>query len=579
MKKLILFSLCLATILNIHLEAFSNRFAYDERPEAYGVRTSCAYNQCLNCAKYDIEKENNGDIKNIANYAAMFTKNLEHDSTTGIATESGQQNFEILVQATKDGQQSTYNSITRHAGAGKFVNPQASAAWSLIGRDNSLTPVALPPTLDSEWAGADIAEVLLQAICRSVSFSDYGTGTGTDVDPINGGSITQNACRVLNAFGASYHGPRDGGIVTPAVLFRGNAPACAVGPYGSQFIWQNLHRLNLANAIVKQYVPIASNKEFGVTWQHFVDLQNGLTPVPYGPGDFSGERYSINGRDIATSVHNDLAVDFPLQAFNIVLNNNFPWAPNLPYYNGDMPNEKPFATMGPQDVATLIGGISVQALKNAWAHKWRASLRLRPEAMAGLIHQVVVSEENPYGLNNTIFGTLNGINFMQWIKSYNLTQTPYNAANGTYLLAQMYPEGCPAHPAYPAGHATFVSAGVTIIKALIDDTALFKDYLTPVVPDPNDPTQLVPLSDGSENLLTVGGELDKLAANIAMARDFAGVHYRADGDNGILLGESVAIQFLMDWAATYAEETFAGFELTKMDGIRIRITANGVTVI
>ena len=46
--------------------------------------------------------------------------------------------------------------------------------------------------------------------------------------------------------------------------------------------------------------------------------------------------------------------------------------------------------------------------------------------------------------------------------------------------------------------------------------------------------------------MTVGGELNKLAANIAMGRNFAGIHYRADADHGMRLGERVAIACLQD---------------------------------
>ena len=76
--------------------------------------------------------------------------------------------------------------------------------------------------------------------------------------------------------------------------------------------------------------------------------------------------------------------------------------------------------------------------------------------------------------------------------------------------------------------------------------------------------------------MTVGSELDKLASNIAAGRNFAGIHYRIDADKGMELGEAVAIKFLQDRAACYTEETFSGFELTKIDGTRIRITAENV---
>ena len=70
--------------------------------------------------------------------------------------------------------------------------------------------------------------------------------------------------------------------------------------------------------------------------------------------------------------------------------------------------------------------------------------------------------------------------------------------------------------------------------------------------------------------LTLGGELNKLAANVAMARNFAGIHWRTDYTNSILLGEEVAIRMLMDLKMTYNED-FQGYTFTKFDGTRITV--------
>jgi hypothetical protein len=195
--------------------------------------------------------------------------------------------------------------------------------------------------------------------------------------------------------------------------------------------------------------------------------------------------------------------------------------------------------------------------------------------MAGLIHRAKVTGTNPFDLDSSIFGELAGIDLLAWVQDYNSQQ---GVDADTYLLSQEFPEGSPVHPSYPAGHATFSAAAATIVKAFFDDTELISTYTTPVKPNPSDPTELVALTEEEGALLlTVGGELDKLASNIAIARDFAGVHYPYDAYESLILGEKVGLKVLQNWAAIYHEEDFVGYELTLRDGQRVRVTKDGVT--
>ena len=128
---------------------------------------------------------------------------------------------------------------------------------------------------------------------------------------------------------------------------------------------------------------------------------------------------------------------------------------------------------------------------------------------------------------------------------------------GSYLLSQAYPEGCPSHPAYPAGHATVAGACVTILKFWFNETWLI-------------PAPVKPSSDGSTLLpivanLTVGGELNKLAYNVALGRDWAGVHYRSDGDQGLRLGQAMAVSFLRQQKPLY-NEAVGPWTATGFDG-------------
>ena len=131
---------------------------------------------------------------------------------------------------------------------------------------------------------------------------------------------------------------------------------------------------------------------------------------------------------------------------------------------------------------------------------------------------------------------------------------------GTYLLSQAFPEGSPAHPAYPTGHGTVAGACITVLKFFFDGDA--------TVPNP-----VMPSADGlstepfSGSKLSVNGELHKLAHNISFGHGIhAGIHWRSDTDYSMLLGEAVALKFLQDQAITYNENFSISF--TKLDGHR-----------
>jgi hypothetical protein len=65
-------------------------------------------------------------------------------------------------------------------------------------------------------------------------------------------------------------------------------------------------------------------------------------------------------------------------------------------------------------------------------------------------------------------------------------------------------------PSYQSGHSTVAGACVTILKAWFNETYVLPD---PVVPNV-DGTALVPYAGSDRGRITVGGELNKLTANI-----------------------------------------------------------------
>jgi hypothetical protein len=85
-----------------------------------------------------------------------------------------------------------------------------------------------------------------------------------------------------------------------------------------------------------------------------------------------------------------------------------------------------------------------------------------------------------------------------------------------------------------------------------------------------DGTKLEPYRGSDRDEMTVGGEINKLAWNVAIGRDFAGVHYRTDAIQSLLLGEKVAIEFLEQRKDTWLES--GAFNFTKFNGEKVRIS-------
>ena len=78
----------------------------------------------------------------------------------------------------------------------------------------------------------------------------------------------------------------------------------------------------------------------------------------------------------------------------------------------------------------------------------------------------------------------------------------------------------------------FAGACVTMLKAF------FAEYFVipnPVIPN-EDGTCLIDYTGDDKDRLTVSGELNKLAANISIGRNMAGVHWRTDYTESAKLG-------------------------------------------
>src|SRR5438552_2659370 len=191
-----------------------------------------------------------------------------------------------------------------------------------------------------------------------------------------------------------------------------------------------------------------------------------------------------------------------------------------------------FGTFGSPHISALMTEVSEYALRAQWFQKWWVHRALRPEAYGGLVHNMKAGTAQ-YPLHADVLNS-------------QAVAAVFVKNRGSYLLPMAFPEGSPTHPSYGSGHATVAGACITILKAWFDESF--------VVPNPveanADGTALVPYTGPA---LTVGGELNKVAANVASGRNMAGVHWRTDFEESLKLGEGVAIDILQEQKVTYNE--------------------------
>ena len=139
------------------------------------------------------------------------------------------------------------------------------------------------------------------------------------------------------------------------------------------------------------------------------------------------------------------------------------------------------------------------------------------------------------------------------------------------------------HPSYGAGHATVAGACVTILKAYFDTNAVFVrrggDDLFALHQPGDQAVQYEPDAIGANlvastggDFLTLEGELNKLAANISIGRNMAGVHYYTDYYDSLRMGEQIALGILKEQALCYPTDPFV-LTVPTFDGDVVRIGA------
>ena len=548
--------------------------------QALKLRQECALHQSQRPMP---EQQPNGDEQNLPCWMGSFTKGLPHNQLGEV--EPGK--YEALLDALASGKPADFKHLERAAGR-PLVNPQAAYAFGLEGADSCALSCRPGPSLSSAEGAAEMVELYWQALARDVLFAEYESspliqqataelsrlsGFAGPREPVASGWRTHDAFRhvcdeatqALNcadmANGAMSAPPKGSRAstaaksssdpVTVATLFRGTSPGDTKGPLISQFLWKPVPYGS--GRLDQRYRVPVKGIDYLNSYEEWLQLQNGFPPWRK-PGFEPEYRYIISGRDLAEYVH----FDYPYQAFlntALILENVGPEnLLNTPAYLSETnpykypKNQMGFVTFGCAHIADWLGRVITPALKAAWFQKWMVHRRLRPEEFGGRVHLCKTGSAE-YPIHSDV------------MKSAAIEEV--RRRYGNYLLPQSYAEACPQHPAYPAGHAAIAGACATVLKAFFAEDVVVPDCVVPTV----DGRSLQPYHGPA---LTVKGEVEKLAFNIAMGRNFAGIHYRSDASAGIRLGEEVTISVMEDLVNTFNED-FDGFKFTRFDGTPVHI--------
>jgi hypothetical protein len=474
---------------------------------------------------------NNGDEDLYPNRIGNHSKGLPHDAIGEVVPGA----YDKLLAALASGDPRDFAKIPL-GGTVKIANPQGGLAFSLQGTDGAQLSIPPAPALASAERAGEMVEDYWMALAREVPFSRYGN------EPLTSAAIDE-----LNRL-SDFKGPTAHGQVVPGTLFRGSAPGDLVGPYISQFLLQPVRFGGVPNvSSVGQKYNTYPAKDYLTTFASWLAVQNGQGP--FGKNVPAGTSFIKNGRDLAAYDYVDYGGQAAVTALFWLQQHAAPLNPANPYLA--ITNQVGAASFGNQHIICLLYEVAMLASRAVFYHKWFVHRALRPEAYGGLIHNTLTGVAS-YPLHREV---LNSGAVSRVFSKY-----------GTYLLPHADPEGCPQHPAYPEQHSIVIGAQVTALKAFYDETVVLRDLPSgaPLIPS-DDGQSLLPYAGSDARDMTVGGELNKLASNIALGRDIEAVHWRSDAWQGLLLGEQIAISVLQDQQRSF-NEPFRGFTFTKFDG-------------
>jgi len=500
--------------------------------------------------------QSNGDEARYANKIGTDTRGLPHDERGEVDLGA----FELYLHALETQDPADFERIPL-GGTRKLANTLGSVALSLTGAAQSQIRISPAPELASAERAADAVELYWQALLRDVPFSEYRNDTTHELVL----AATEELTRLKG-----FTGPRDKqGRVTPELLFRGSAryldpkdpsgtrsitvapPGVLDGPYVSQFLLRDVpYGTTFIPASIRAPSAVLEN-DFLTTQAEWLANQNGKAATRTVRFD-AVRRYVSTGRDLGAYASGGspafAAAELLLAAAaatDTSLASGFGarTTPQNPYVKLTT-TASGTSTWGQPYVQSILYLARSREQRVAYWNKNIVHRTLRPEAFGGLVHQVLANGAD-YPLHEDVLSSDAVARIF--------------AKFGTYLLPSSLPEAAPLHGTYPGGGSSTAGTHATVLKAFYDESFVIPN---PVQPDPKDPTKLVPYEGPP---LTVGGELNKLAANIGIGRNWAAVHWRSDAGAGLYEAEQFVITLLRDERGTF-REPFEGFKFSAFDG-------------
>ena len=508
----------------------------------------------------------------------------------------------------------------------------AGLTFDTQGPDAQAVTMKPAPELRSDELTAEMGEVYTQALLRDIPLATlYSKSTASQTEE-GYRARAEQLIQYLNQL--PFFQPKKDypaqtttrGPLSLDTAFRGIAPGDLVGPYLSQFMLMGNTGINskdtehtpaegyitYGSVRIDQRVRTAKAEDYMQHWDEWLDVQNGADfrdMEQYVDKDQPNKRRFITtGRDLATYVHYDALYEAYLNACLILLSAKAPFDPGIPFQAKDVyDRQQGFAHYGGPHILTLVPEVATRALKAVRFQKFNVHRRLRPEALAARIqmHELfakhcITSRYEPQEHTSLFDGIIHDLDpILCEINTHNPKFADgYRRANPeakhvtkhNYLLPMAFCEGSPMHPSYGAGHATVAGACVTILKAFFDtsqylniaqDGGSFK--LTPEKEQSQ--YAFIPKADGSEletaktHPLSLEGELNKLAANISIGRNWAGVHYYSDYIESLRMGEEIAIGILQEQSIMYNPLENASMTLNKFDGSHVKIKHGNVKTV